>query len=200
MGESFFFRFQRMCDIFQKVRRTPTRNIPLESIQGPALVCSHLIDSVNNNENVSDSSDDAMLVLEDDADGYVVFHGVERLLYSRRNHCRFGVVQVVHGLRKGDLVRYYPLALLAAQVSSNATIPLSFVSYLNCAFGKEAAAFLKWVVLQKCVVSNLMRKSEVLTLKGGRGVESGWMDRIYPERTGERIGAPTEVTDYWESS
>lgn len=130
-------RFDRLVRATREARKKPTEVMRVSKVLGPAKVCSHLVDSVNENDGAA--GDDVALVVEMGGALHVV-HGVSLLLIARRRG-RAGMVEVgtISGLTKEDVGKHYALLVLAAQVTSNATVPAAFLAYV---WGREGDAFL----------------------------------------------------------
>lgn len=101
---------------------------------------SFLVDSVN--ENDGSPGDDAPLVVHN----YVI-HGMSRLLLARREkQSRLKVHRVCTCganlrtcLTREDVRAHYTLLVLAAQITSNATVPRSFLAYAQARVNETAA-------------------------------------------------------------
>lgn len=115
---------------------SPTK-VPVSELKGPTKITSHLIDSLPHQVPPASGrvTFDPILAVPF-SDGLYTLHGVQALLYARKGPAgeggdKYVEVQIVQALRSSDVTKHYPLVLLAAQCTSNATVNESFLRYVG---------------------------------------------------------------------
>lgn len=170
-------RFNRLVTAMRIARASRPELIQLSRVYGPPKVCSHLVDSVNENDGTS--GDDAALIISFNGRLHVV-HGVCRLLLARRRNARTLLVQRVAQVSGDDVHLHYALLVLAAQVTSNATVPAAFLAYV---WGREGDSFLPTYVRlsgQPFVSAGVQRRTpSPLASRSWKTVRTGESAPIY---------------------